>query len=80
LRETDPENPEIEKACAMATVDSTLSELGIDSVRALEVAGYIEDKLGTSFPDDELALVSSVQGFVKLIQRNAPVAAQATAS
>lgn len=50
--------------------ESTLSELGISSITALEMAGYIEDKLGVRFPDDELSQINSLQGFDQLIRRH----------
>ena len=51
---------------------STLSELGISSITALEMAGYIEEKMGIAFPDDELSQVNTLEGFAQLIRRHAP--------
>ena len=52
-------------------LDAKLAELGVESVAAMEMAGYIEEKLSILFPDDELASVSTVRDFVELIRRNA---------
>ena len=49
---------------------STLGELGISSITALEMAGYIEEKLGIVFPDDELSQVNTLQDFDLLIRRH----------
>ena len=50
--------------------DSTLSELGISSITALEMAGYIEEKLSIVFPDDELSQVNTLRDFDLLIRRH----------
>lgn len=52
------------------TIDSTLSDFGISSIVSLEMAGYVEEKLGVQFADDELAQIESIKGFVDLIRRN----------
>lgn len=48
---------------------STLGELGISSITALEVAGYIEEKLNIRLPDDELAPLNTIGELVQLIRR-----------
>jgi acyl carrier protein len=63
---------EPELAAVELTSGSTLSELGIGSVSALEMVGYIEDKLGIQIPDDELAGLGSLEALVKLIRHHAP--------
>ena len=50
--------------------DSTLSELGISSITALEMAGYIEEKLSFVFPDDVLSQVNTLRDFDLLIRRH----------
>ncbi len=60
---------EPERATTNLTPNSTLSELGISSITALEMAGYIEDKLGIHFPDDELSQVNTIEGLDALIRR-----------
>jgi acyl carrier protein len=52
------------------SASSTLSELGISSITALEMAGYIEEKLGIVFPDDELSQVNTLNDFDQLIRRH----------
>jgi acyl carrier protein len=63
--------PEEQVAAKDLTIDSTLSEFGISSIVSLEMAGYVEEKLGVQFADDELAQIESIKGFVDLIRRNA---------
>ena len=53
-------------------LNAKLTDLGIESIAAMEMAGYVEEKLGILFPDDELAAVSTVKGFVNLIKKNLP--------
>lgn len=59
-----------EKSQVNLSVDNTLSELGISSITALEMAGYVEDKLGITFPDDELAQINTIAGFDQLIRKH----------
>lgn len=58
-----------EHANATLTLDSTLSQVGISSITALEIAGYIEEKLNVRLPDDELAPLTTIGGLVQLIRR-----------
>jgi len=51
------------------TMESTLDEFGVSSIVALEMAGYIEEKLGIQFADDELAQIGTIKGFVNLIRQ-----------
>lgn len=60
-----------EHAGATLTMESTLGEVGISSITALEIAGYIEEKLDIRLPDDELAPLSTIGGLVELIRRQA---------
>lgn len=64
------------RATTNLTPNSTLSELGISSITALEMAGYIEEKLGVHFPDDELSQVNTIEGFDALIRRYTKAAPQ----
>ena len=52
------------------SLDHSLSDLGIDSIAALEMAAALEEQLGVQFPDDELSGVVDVRGFVRLVQRH----------
>ncbi|MBP6822971.1 MAG: acyl carrier protein [Acidobacteria bacterium] len=56
-------------ADATLTMESTLGVLGISSITALEIAGYLEDKLNIRLPDDELAPLNTIGGLVKLIRQ-----------
>lgn len=63
---------EPERATQDFSPQSTLSELGISSITALEMAGYIEEKLGIVFPDDELSQINTLAAFDQLIRRHTP--------
>ncbi|MBS1791082.1 MAG: acyl carrier protein [Acidobacteria bacterium] len=58
-----------EHAGATLTMDSTLGVLGISSITALEIAGYLEEKLDIRLPDDELAPLNTIGELVKLIRQ-----------
>jgi acyl carrier protein len=58
-----------EHAGATLKTGSTLSEIGISSITALEIAGYIEEKLNIRLPDDELAPLNTIGELVQLIRR-----------
>ncbi len=58
-----------EHAIASLKMESTLGELGISSITALEIAGYIEEKLNIKLPDDELAPINTIGGLAKLIRQ-----------
>jgi acyl carrier protein len=49
--------------------NNTLGEIGISSITALEIAGYIEEKLNIRLPDDELAPLNTIGELVQLIRR-----------
>lgn len=63
---------EPELASVELTSGSTLSDLGLGSVAALEVVGYLEDKLGIQIPDDQLAGLSSLETLERLIRKHVP--------
>lgn len=50
------------------SMEATLAGLGVDSMNAIELAAYLEDKLGIRMPDDQLAQVSSVSGLARIIR------------
>jgi acyl carrier protein len=58
-----------ERADVNLTMASTLGEVGISSITALEIAGYIEEKLNIRLPDDELAPLSTIGGLAELIRK-----------
>ena len=53
-------------------LDMTLKmkDLSIDSVSTMEMVGYIEEELGVTFPDEDLAQVNRLEDLAGLI-RNA---------
>lgn len=50
------------------SMEATLAGLGVDSMDAIEMAAYVEDKLGIRLPDDQLAQVNSVSGLARIIR------------
>lgn len=58
-----------EHANVNLTMESTLGEVGISSLTALEIAGYIEEKLNISLPDGELAPLNTIGGLAQLIRQ-----------
>ena len=47
-----------------------MKDLSIDSVSTMEMVGYIEEELGVTFPDEDLAQVNRLEDLAGLI-RNA---------
>jgi acyl carrier protein len=62
-------NASPEHASATLTMESTLGEVGISSITALEIAGYIEEKLDIRLPDDELAPLNTIGELARLIRQ-----------
>jgi acyl carrier protein len=60
---------------AKITVDSHVDELGLESIASLEMAGYLEDRLGRQFPDEELFSLRCVRDFVNIITKYQSAAA-----
>jgi acyl carrier protein len=50
------------------SMEATLAGLGVDSMNAIEMAAYLEERLGIRMPDDQLAQVSSVSGLAQIIR------------
>jgi len=50
------------------SMEATLAGLGVDSMNAIEMAAYLEDKLGIRMPDDQLAQVNSVSSLARIIR------------
>lgn len=48
-----------------------MKELSIDSVSTMEMVGYIEEQLGVTFPDEDLAQVSRLEDLAGLIRKAA---------
>ena len=53
------------------------SDLGLDSIDALDLVGVLEQRLGAPVPEEELKSIRRVQDVVELILRHAPVEEQA---
>jgi len=49
------------------TLDAHIKDLGIDSVRILEMVGAIEDRLARTFPEDELTRAQTLRSLATLI-------------
>lgn len=61
-----PEHPE---AAQRISLDATIEELGIHSVAALEMSGFIEEQLDVQFPDDELVAIRSMRDLAHLVRK-----------
>jgi|GEM_PF-5059957 len=59
--------PERKEKMERLNLQSTIHDLGIQSVAALEMAGFIEDRLNVQFSDDELAAINKLEDFATLI-------------
>ena len=64
LVKSSPEHKDV-----VLTMESTLGEVGISSITALEIAGYVEEKLNIRLPDDELAPLNTIGGLATLIRQ-----------
>lgn len=53
---------------AKVTIDTTIAELGLDSIATMEMVGYLEEKVELTFPDEELAKVNSVAHLIQLMR------------
>ena len=51
-------------------LDSSLYDIGIDSLSALELLVALEDKYDMRIPEDELNNLTTVREIVKVVQRN----------
>jgi len=58
-----------EHAGATLKMESTLGEIGISSITALEIAAFIEEKLNIRLPDDELAPLNTIGELAQLIRQ-----------
>ncbi|QED30085.1 acyl carrier protein [Microvenator marinus] len=52
----------------LANMDMKIRDLAIDSVVTMEMVGVIEERLNTTFPDEDLAQVSKLSDLAKLIR------------
>ena len=51
------------------SMETELSQLGLDSVMTMEVIGVLEEKLEVRFPDEDLATIRSMRDLTQLINR-----------
>jgi len=49
-------------------METTISDLGLDSVAMLEVIGYLEQELDLHFPDEKLATLQTIKDLSDLIE------------
>lgn len=52
------------------TLDATIESLGIDSLAALEMSGYVEEELDLHFADDELVSIRSMRDLAQLMRKH----------
>lgn len=60
--------PGREEDFAKVTTETTIADLGLDSIATMEMVGYLEEKIEVTFPDEELAKVNSVSHLISLIR------------
>ena len=48
--------------------DQKIEALGLDSIATMEMVGFLEDKVDTTFPDEELAKVSAIKDLASLVR------------
>lgn len=61
--------PDHSEAAQRLTLDATIEELGIDSIAALEMSGFIEEQIDVQFPDDELVGIRSMRDLAQLVRK-----------
>jgi len=61
--------PEHSEAAERITLDATIEELGIDSVAALEMSGFIEEQLDVQIPDEELVAIRSMRDLARIARK-----------
>lgn len=52
------------------TLKTTIRELGIDSVASMEMVSVVEEAIGVTFPDDELAGINTLGDLVTLVEQS----------
>ena len=51
------------------TLDTELSDLSLDSVAVMEIVGYVEQKLGVRFNDEDMATITTLRDLSTLIEK-----------
>jgi len=49
-------------------MNTAIETLGLDSITTMEMVGFLEDRVDTTFPDEELAKVQAVKDLGALIR------------
>ncbi|WP_411888287.1 acyl carrier protein [Hydrocarboniphaga effusa] len=62
--------PDQLEAAAQLQLSSTIDELGIESVSALEMTGFIEEELDIQFHDSELVRIHGMGDLAQLIRKH----------
>jgi acyl carrier protein len=60
-----------EREVPLASENTRISDLGIDSLGMLEIVGSMEREFKTRIPDDELVGIQTVGQLVDLVQKRA---------
>jgi len=50
------------------TLDSTIQDLHLDSIAIMEMVGFLEDQVDTTFPDEDLAKVQALKDLAALMR------------
>ena len=50
------------------SLETTIESLGLDSIATMEMVGFLEEQVDTTFPDEELTAVSTVGHLANLIR------------
>jgi len=50
------------------TMDTNIEALGLDSIATMEMVNFVEEKIDTTFADEELAKVQSIRDLAGLIK------------
>jgi acyl carrier protein len=60
--------PDKAQQFARLNPDTEIKDLGVDSIRIMEMLGNIEDRLGRTFAEDALATAKTLGHVIALIQ------------
>ncbi|MBB6122875.1 phosphopantetheine-binding protein [Sphingobium subterraneum] len=69
--------PECSDSIDRMTPATEISDLGLNSIKLLEAAAYLEEAAKASFPDDRLAKVVKVQDLIQLVREHGTIDPQA---
>lgn len=57
------------------SLDTSIADLELDSVSTMEMVGYVEEQVGGTFSDEDLAQVTHLRELAALVRRGADHAA-----